>query len=62
MCIAPSNPSNEFESRRWNEMTLDEMYDFDCGVTDVTYAVAETGTLAIVTDAHNGRGLSLGCR
>jgi len=51
--------ANEFESRRWNQMTLDEMYDFDCGITDVTYAVAETGTLAIVTDANNGRGLSL---
>jgi L-lactate dehydrogenase complex protein LldG len=51
--------AGEFESRRWPQMTLDEMYDFDGGVTDVTYAVAETGTLVIVTDANNGRGLSL---
>jgi len=51
--------AGEFELRRWNDMTLDEMYEFDCGVTDVTYAVAETGTLVIVTDANNGRGLSL---
>ena len=48
-----------FDARGWDEMTLDELYEFDCGVTDVNYAVAETGTLAIRTTAGHGRGLSL---
>lgn len=48
-----------FDAKRWNDITLDQMYDFDGAVTDTTYAVAESGTLAIVTDANNGRALSL---
>ena len=27
-----------FDAKRWDAMTLDELYDYDCGVTDVTYA------------------------
>jgi L-lactate dehydrogenase complex protein LldG len=48
-----------FDARRWDEMTLDELYDYDCGVTDVTYAVAETGSLIIRGTAGHGRSLSL---
>ncbi|HEV2296725.1 MAG TPA: LUD domain-containing protein [Tepidisphaeraceae bacterium] len=48
------------EATRWDRMTLDQLYDgYDCGITDVTYAVAETGSLVIKTSAGHGRGLSL---
>jgi L-lactate dehydrogenase complex protein LldG len=48
-----------FEVKRWDEMTLDELYDYDCGVTDVTYAVAETGSLVIRGSPNHGRSISL---
>jgi L-lactate dehydrogenase complex protein LldG len=48
-----------FEVRTWDEMTLDELYDYDCGVTDVYAAVAETGSLVIKNSAEHGRALSL---
>jgi L-lactate dehydrogenase complex protein LldG len=48
-----------FTATRWDQMTLDELYDYDCGVTDVTYAVAETGSLVIRGSANHGRSLSL---
>src|SRR4051794_40187470 len=35
------------EARTWDEMTLDELYDYDAGLTDVYAAVAETGSLVI---------------
>ena len=48
------------ETTRWDQMSLDELYDgYDCGITDVTYAVAETGSLVIKTNVNHGRGLSL---
>ena len=48
------------EATRWDQMSLDQLYDgYDCGITDVTYAVAETGSLVIKTTAAHGRGLSL---
>ena len=47
------------EVRRWSDMSLDELYDFDCGVTDVTYAVAEIGGVLVKPTAAHGRGLSL---
>ena len=41
-------------------MTLDVLYDdFDCAVTDVQYAVAETASLVIKPSPAHGRGLSL---
>ena len=40
-------------------MTADEAYDFDAGVTEVDYAVAETGTLVIRHRPEHGRLLSL---
>ncbi len=48
-----------FETRRWNQMTLDELYEFDAGVTDVYCAVAETGSLVVRTSPEHGRALSL---
>ena len=47
------------EVKRWPEMTLDELYDFDCGLTDVFAAVAETGSLVIQSSASHGKSLSL---
>ena len=48
-----------FDARTWAEITPDEAYDFDAGVTDVDYAVAETGSLVIRHRAEHGRLLSL---
>ena len=48
-----------FDARRWDTMTLDELYDFDCGITDVYAAVAETGSLVVRASVGHGRGLSL---
>ena len=48
-----------FDAKRWDELTLDELYDYDCGVTDVTYAVAETGSLVIRSSGNHGRSMSL---
>jgi L-lactate dehydrogenase complex protein LldG len=47
------------DARTWREVTLDQLYDFDAGVTDVTYAVAETGSLVIQTGPGHGRAISL---
>jgi L-lactate dehydrogenase complex protein LldG len=48
-----------FETKRWDAMTLDELYDYDAGVTDVYAAVAETGSLAVRSSPGHGRALSL---
>lgn len=48
-----------FHVRRWEQITLDEIYDFDCGLTDVHAAVAETGSLVIRPAPGHGRALSL---
>jgi L-lactate dehydrogenase complex protein LldG len=48
-----------FEVKSWDEITLDQMYDFDCAVTDVSYAVAESGTLVVKPSARQGRSMSL---
>ena len=47
------------DARTWDGMTLDELYDFDASLTDVTYAVAETGSLVIRSSQQHGRALSL---
>lgn len=49
----------KFDVRRWDELTLDELYDFDAGVTDAYAAVAETGSLVVRASAGHGRALSL---
>ena len=48
-----------FHARWWSEMTADEAYDFDAGLTEVDYAVAETGTLVVRHRPEHGRLLSL---
>ena len=48
-----------FDAKTWDQMTLDELYDYDCGVTDVYAAVAETGSLVIKNSPEHGRALSL---
>ena len=45
--------------KTWDELTLDELYDYDCAVTDVDYAVAECASLVIKPKRAHGRGLSL---
>jgi L-lactate dehydrogenase complex protein LldG len=46
-------------AKRWADMTADEAYDFDAGVTEVDYAVAETGSLVIRHTPAHGRLISL---
>jgi L-lactate dehydrogenase complex protein LldG len=48
-----------FDVRTWPQMTLDEAYDYDAGVSDVYAAVAETGSLVVRGSADHGRALSL---
>jgi len=48
-----------FGSFTWDRLTLDELYDFDCAITDVYSAVAETGSLVVKASAEQGRALSL---
>lgn len=47
------------QARSWREMSADEAYEFDAGVTEVDYAVAETGSLVIRHRPEHGRLLSL---
>src|SRR5437868_3735164 len=48
------------DARTWDQMTLDELYDgYDAAVTDVSYAVAETGTIVVRPSPAHGRGLTL---
>jgi L-lactate dehydrogenase complex protein LldG len=49
----------EFRARSWRELSADEAYGFDAGVTEVDYAVAETGSLVIRHRPEHGRLLSL---
>jgi L-lactate dehydrogenase complex protein LldG len=48
-----------FDARTWDSVTLDELYEFDCGITDVWSAVAEVGALVIRGSAQHGRAISL---
>jgi L-lactate dehydrogenase complex protein LldG len=48
-----------FDARYWSGITADGAYDYDAGVTEVDYAVAETGTLVIRHRPEHGRLLSL---
>jgi L-lactate dehydrogenase complex protein LldG len=47
------------DARPWGRLTLGELYDMDCGLTDVYLAVAELGALAIRPSPGHGRALSL---
>src|SRR4051794_30849213 len=35
------------DARTWDTLTLDQLYDIDCGVTDVWLAIAEVGGLVM---------------
>ena len=48
-----------FEARSWSDLTADQAYEIDAGVTEADYAIAETGTLAIRHQPEHGRLLSL---
>ena len=45
--------------KSWNEISLDAMYEYDCAITTVDYAVAESGTFVIKPSASQGRSMSL---
>ena len=47
------------DAAAWDRMTLEELYDYDCSVTDVYCAVAETGSLVIRNTPGHGKSLSL---
>ena len=59
LAVAQRLRGEGFEAVRWADMSADDAYDFDCGVTEVDYAVAETGTVAIRHAPEHGRLLSL---
>jgi L-lactate dehydrogenase complex protein LldG len=48
-----------FAVRKWDEMSLDDVYEVDCGITDVWAAVAEVGCLVIRGTPQHGRAISL---
>jgi L-lactate dehydrogenase complex protein LldG len=52
-------PLEGVELRTWDEVSLDETYEYDCGITDVYAAVAETGSLVIRPSPEHGRAISL---
>jgi L-lactate dehydrogenase complex protein LldG len=45
--------------RMWSDLERDAVYDMDCGITDVAWAIAETGSLAIRPSPAHGRSISL---
>jgi L-lactate utilization protein LutC len=49
----------ELNVQTWNDLNTNAIYDFDCGLTDVYAAVAETGSLVVRPSAEHGRLLSL---
>lgn len=51
--------ANGFDARRWTDMTLDEAYDLDAGITDVYAAVAEVGALVLRSTPEHGKAISL---
>src|SRR4051812_15271864 len=57
--VAEALRAAELEVKTWDQITLDELYDFDASVTDVSWAIAETGSLVIKSSAQHGRAISL---
>jgi L-lactate dehydrogenase complex protein LldG len=57
--IAKSLLAAGLQVSTWDQITLDELYDFDAAVTDVTWAIAETGSLVIKSNQTHGRSISL---
>jgi len=56
---AESLKQRNFQATWWSQMTADEAYEYDAGVTEVDYGVAETGSLVIRHRPEHGRLLSL---
>ena len=50
---------NGIKAANWRDISADDTYDIDAGITEADYAVAETGTLAITHRPQHGRLLSL---
>jgi len=48
-----------FDVTTWSQMSRDQSYNMDCGITDVAFAVAEIGGLVIRPTPGHGRSLSL---
>jgi L-lactate dehydrogenase complex protein LldG len=57
--ILPALKDAGFDARGWETLTLDQLYDIDCGITDVFAAVAEVGAMVIRSSAEHARALSL---
>ncbi len=57
--VADALAAGGFDVKMWNQITLDELYDFDAGVTDVYAAVAEIGGLVVQASPRHGRAISL---
>lgn len=45
--------------KTWSQMSADQAFEADCGVTDVRWAIAETGSLVVTASEAHGRVLSL---
>jgi L-lactate dehydrogenase complex protein LldG len=50
---------NGFVAKWWSQITLDDAYEYDAGVTDVYKAVAETASLVLKFGPNHGRIISL---
>jgi L-lactate dehydrogenase complex protein LldG len=57
--IEPAIRAANLTLHRWDQTTLDSIYDQDAGITDVYAAVAETGSIVIRPNPNQGRALSL---
>lgn len=57
--LLPALQATGFDARSWDQLTLDGIFDFDAGLTDVHCAVAETGSVAVRATPAHGRALSL---
>jgi len=59
LSLAEHLETQGFEAKYASQITLDEAYDFDAGVTEVDYAIAESGTLVIRHRPEHNRAISL---
>jgi len=59
LCVPESLRKAGLQVRTWDQLTLDELYDIDCGITDVWAAVAEVGALVVRGSPEHGRAISL---
>ncbi|WP_428939350.1 LutC/YkgG family protein [Fontivita pretiosa] len=59
LCLPQSLRQAGLEAPSCDQLTLDELYDIDCGITDVWAAVAEVGALVVRGSPEHTRALSL---